>query len=101
MKGTVLAAVALGVSAIALSSCGQKAPEKTDVSPNALPGISITDGKLVLPAVKGNPAAVYFNITYSGDDVAMIRAVDVKGAKSAMLHDTVKSGGMTSMNEMP
>ena len=101
MKRFVLTSVALGFAALSLSACGKKAPDQATASPDSLPGISVTDGRLVLPAVKGNPGAVYFNITYNGDDVAMLRAADVKGAKSAMLHDTVKSGDMMSMSDLP
>ena len=42
---------------------------------------------MVLAPVKGNPAAIYFNLAYDGDDALALNRAEVKGAKSAMFHD--------------
>lgn len=102
MKSTILAGAALALSGIALSACGQGGSQSAqEAAPESMPGVIVADGRLVLPAVKGNPGAVYFDVTYDGDDAAMIRAAEVQGAKSAMMHSTVKdAAGNASMEEV-
>ncbi len=99
MKSAIFASAALAIAAIGLSGCGEQASDGTEAAPDAKPGITVTDGRLVLPAVKGNPGAVYFNITYNGDDTAVLRAAAVQGAKSAMIHETFENDGEMSMGE--
>ena len=80
MKSTVLASLALVLAGTGLAACGeQQAPpaEKTD----SKPGVAVTNGRLVLPAVAGNPAALYFDIVNSGDDYAVLRKAEVPNAK--------------------
>ncbi len=60
----------------------------------------MTDGRLVLPAVKGNPGAVYFTIANGSDAPVTISGAFVAGAKSAMMHQTVMAGGMSKMDDM-
>ena len=98
MKSTILAGLALGIAGFALAGCGGGASDadQTAAAPEGFPGITVSDGRLMLPAVKGNPGAVYFEVDYSGDDIAVIRAASVEGAKSAVLHDT-DNGQMKEM----
>jgi len=42
---------------------------------------------MVLAPVSGNPAAVYFDVDYSGDRLIAISAADVAGAESTMIHE--------------
>lgn len=100
MKSAFLAAAALALAGIGLASCGDSAPEPTDASPEAPAGISAADGRLVLPAVKGNPGAVYFDVTNNGEKDTAIVGAFVDGAKSAMLHMTIKDGDKASMKSM-
>lgn len=89
MKSTILAGFALGIAGIALTGCGGGASETEQAAaPEGFPGISVSDARLALPAVKGNPGALYFNVDYTGNDIAVIRAASVEGAKSAVLHGT-------------
>lgn len=99
MKSAILASAALAISAIGLSGCGEQTSETTEAAPDAKPDVTVTDGRLVLPPVKGNPGAVYFDITYSGDDTAVLRAAAVQGAGSAMIHETFETDGQMSMGE--
>ncbi len=83
MKSSVLAAAALSVAALGLVSCGDSAPEQPVEAPEGVPGLTVTNARLVLPPVEGNPAAVYFDLAYEGDrNVALTRA-HVQGAESA------------------
>lgn len=98
--------VSVAVMALALSACQQgTAPETAPsesaaAAPDAKPGLSLADGKFVLPAVKGNPGAAYFVLTNNGPKPAVIAAVDVAGAGMAMLHQTMEKDGHSTMDMM-
>ncbi len=104
MKSAFLSGAALALAGIGLGACGQDSaeptPDATEAAPDALPGIAVTGGRLVLPAVKGNPGAVYFEVANNGEKDVSIVGAFVQGAKEAMLHSTVEKDGMTSMNQM-
>jgi copper(I)-binding protein len=103
MRSTILTGAMLAIAAIGVGGCGQGAnqSEPSAAAPDGFPGIKVNDGRLVLPAVKGNPAALYFNLDYTGDDIAMIRAVHVDGAQSAELHESTKSpSGVVEMHKI-
>jgi hypothetical protein len=87
-----LAALLL-IAAIPLAACGQQT-EQPAGAPEAKPGLSLTDGRLVLPAVKGNPAGGYFTLVNGGDKAVTVAAVTVTGAARSELHETV--GGAMS-----
>lgn len=99
MKTTFPAGAALTFAAFTLSACGGEPSEAPEAAPEGFPGVTVTDGRLVLPAVAGNPGAAYFTIAYDGDRIAVIRAASIEGAKSAMLHQTFEDSGVTSMGE--
>ncbi|WP_298197801.1 copper chaperone PCu(A)C [Novosphingobium sp.] len=94
----------------ALTACGGGKGPATDPSgaagttaaadPAAKPGLALTGGRLVLPAVKGNPAAVYFTLVNGSDKPATLAAVDVAGAGMAMLHETTQADGHSTMAEL-
>jgi copper(I)-binding protein len=92
-------AAALGVACVGLAGCGEK-PEQAETGPEAPEGISITDARLMLPAVKGNPGAVYFDVKNDSAKSVMIRAVSVAGAGSAMLHQMGTWNNQPSMDEI-
>jgi copper(I)-binding protein len=103
MRSRILAGTLLTAVAIGLGSCGQGAnqSEPTATAPDGFPGITVSDGRLVLPAVKGNPGALYFNLDYTGNDIAMIRAVHVDGAQDAELHESTKNpNGVVEMHKI-
>ncbi|RJY08483.1 copper chaperone PCu(A)C [Aurantiacibacter aquimixticola] len=75
-------------AALALASCGEE-PEAVAVAEgDCPPGIEVANGWMALPAVAGNPAAAYFDITNGSDSQITIRGVDVLGAESGVLHET-------------
>jgi copper(I)-binding protein len=92
-------AAALGVACVGLAGCGEK-PEQVETGPEAPEGISITDARLMLPAVKGNPGAAYFDVKNDSAKSVMIRAVSVAGAGCAMLHQMGTWNNQPSMDEI-
>ncbi len=69
---------------LALAAC-HKAPE---ASPDAKPGLSVSAGTLVLPAVSGNPGAAYFALNNGSGKVVTLAAVSVDEAGKAEMHET-------------
>ncbi len=57
-------------------------------SPEAKPGLSLTDGRLMLPVLKGRPGAAYFTLRNTSEEVVTIAGVHVEGAESAEMHET-------------
>lgn len=94
-----LAVAILGISTLALASCGAEAPVEQAAEEGGIPGLIVSDGRMVLNAVEGNPAAVYFKLKYDSDHNVAIRKADVKGAESAMLHVYADNYGKTEMME--
>lgn len=101
MKSSLFMGVALSLGALALSACGSGSEPAADAAPEGFPGIEVSNARLVLPAVKGNPGAAYFDVDYDGDRAAMIRAASVAGAQSTTIHSTVENpDGTTTMAEL-
>ena len=100
MNKAILAALMLGATGLGLSACdgGATAPAQEETA--GVPGMTITNGRMVLSAVPGNPAAVYFDLDYEGDDNLALSRASVKGAKSAMFHDYSDVNGQKQMMEM-
>ncbi|MFN2100683.1 copper chaperone PCu(A)C [Altererythrobacter sp. MF3-039] len=98
MKRSILASAALGFAAIGMAACSDEAPVE-QAAPEGIPGLRITNGRMVLNAVEGNPAAVYFNLEYDGDRGLAIRSASVAGAESAMLHEYADNRGVREMME--
>ena len=94
----MLAAFTLALGTAACSGSGEDVAETT--SPDAPAGISVTDGRISLPAVKGNPAALYFTIRNVSEQPVTIRAVNVAGTGSAQLHETTELAGRMDMQEL-
>jgi copper(I)-binding protein len=87
---------------LALGACQQAAsPEKdtTAKAPDAKPGTAISEGRLVLPAVKGNPGAAYFTLENSGSGSIGIAAVAIEGAGKTEIHQTI-GGAMSSVDQL-
>ncbi|MEO1731400.1 MAG: copper chaperone PCu(A)C [Pseudomonadota bacterium] len=80
----VTAAAALGVT-VALGACAEGDPAPVEVE-GVIAGLEITNARLVLPPVAGNPAAVYFDATYNGPNGISITGAAVEGAASATVH---------------
>lgn len=96
---TLIAAALLGVGTLALAACGaEPAPEAAkEANPT---GLTIANARLILPAVAGNPAAVYFDLTNDGERAVAVRAADIADAQSTEMHDMMEYGGVMTMAAM-
>ena len=85
-KGAVAASLAAAMLGLAACSGEAEAPAAEAVA-GQVPGMSITNARLVLAPVAGNPAAVYFDLSYEGEQGLTIRKAEVEGAGMTMMHD--------------
>ena len=105
MRGkAVLTIVAAGM-ALALASCGttepQPAPSDAAMpSPEAPPGITLSDARIQLPLVSGRPGAAYFTVSQANGAPRKIVAVAVEMAARAEMHET-KGGTMAPVSQVP
>jgi copper(I)-binding protein len=102
MNRGIWIALALAGAALGPAACGdQEAPPEAGpaAGPEAPAGVTASNGRLMLPAVAGNPAAAYFEIVNGSDRNEVIRAVSIEGAGSAMMHTTA-GGGMQETLEV-
>jgi periplasmic copper chaperone A len=86
MIGRTLMAIALAGAGLTLAACGE-APAEAPAADAGIPGMKISNARMVLAPVSGNPAAVYFDLAYDGDRNLALSRAEVKGAKSAAFHD--------------
>ncbi len=98
MRKTMLGALALGIAALGPVGCGEEPAAEAEAG--TVDGIAITNARLMLPAVAGNPGAVYFDLANSGERDRMIRAASVEGAGSAMMHVTEPTGMQETLQVM-
>ena len=91
MTTSIWAALALGAAALVPAACIE-APEQADAAPEAPEGITVENGRLMLPAVAGNPGALYFDVANSGAGNRVIRAASIAGAGSTTMHTTNDDG---------
>ena len=85
MTKSIRAALALAAVTLVPAACSE-APEQAQTEPDAPDGISVGNARLMLPAVKGNPGAVYFDVKNDSDRNMVIRAVSVAGAANSEMH---------------
>ncbi len=82
----------------ALAACAPDADSPAaEASAGAADGLIITNARLILPPVAGNPAAVYFDLSYSGAPGVTLDSVTVEGAGMTMIHDYAESKGAMKM----
>lgn len=82
-------------AALSLAACGQEKAAKDEAkAPDAKPGFAISDGRLVLPAVTGNPGVAYFNLENASGKLAVFATASVDGAGKAEVHQTAGNSMM-------
>lgn len=92
-------AAALALALPGLAACAPEADAPGTETAAATPGamLAVTNARVVLPPVAGNPAAVYFDLSYSGDAEVTLSSVAVEGAGMTMIHDYADNAGKRQM----
>lgn len=88
-------AIVLGAAAVGLGACSDVAAPVSQAG--AALDLTISNPRVVMAPVSGNPAAVYFDLSYSGPAGVTLDAVDVEGAGMTMIHDYAESAGKMQM----
>lgn len=81
--------LALSLAALSLSACSGEADKTAaaaSAAPEAKPGVKVSDAKIVLPGVAGNPGAAYFILDNQSNASVSIAAVTVDGVGRTELH---------------
>jgi copper(I)-binding protein len=86
------------LAALTLAGCNQGPASSPDETPVA-GQLSVTGGKLVLPAVAGNPGAAYFTVTNGTGQPASLAAATVEGASKAEMHESM-AGSMQPLTTL-
>ncbi|QUL39352.1 copper chaperone PCu(A)C [Erythrobacter sp. JK5] len=84
--------------AIALGACSDEPPPVEKVE-GVVPGLTISNARMMLAPVEGNPAAVYFDATYEGERGISISGAEVAGAANATVHDMMEYNFEMTMAE--
>lgn len=91
------------MSSIALAGCDDDPTYYPTEVPQAqegvIPGVEVTNARMVLAPVEGNPAAIYFDVSYSGDENFVIRGAEVTNAASAEVHNTYEYNREMTMGD--
>ncbi len=95
-RAVLMASAAALLPLLAACSQASDAPEKTATQATA-PGLTVSNARVVLAPVAGNPAAVYFDLSYSGAAGVSLIEVEVEGAGMTMIHDYAESAGQMRM----
>ncbi|QDH34876.1 copper chaperone PCu(A)C [Porphyrobacter sp. YT40] len=92
-------AIVLSAGAMALSGCSDaaEAPPAGETSAAAAGSLTVSNARVVMAPVAGNPAAVYFDLSYSGETPVTLTEVAVEGAGMTMIHDYAESAGKMEM----
>lgn len=105
MRGKVVLTIVAAGMALALVSCGSTEPQPAPSdaampSPEAPPGITLSDARIQLPLVSGRPGAAYFTVSQANGASRTIIAVAVEMAARAEMHET-KGGTMLPVSQVP
>jgi hypothetical protein len=91
-------ALLCAASLAALSACAEPAEAPaTEQQEAAAASLTVNNARVVLPPVAGNPAAVYFDLSYSGAPGVTLDSVSVAGAGMTMIHDYAEEAGKMKM----
>jgi periplasmic copper chaperone A len=81
-----------------LSACAEPAEAPaTEEQEATTAALTVSNARIVLPPVAGNPAAVYFDLSYSGPAGVTLENVSVEGAGMTMIHDYAQEAGKMRM----
>ena len=99
MKPPRLLTILAPIAVLSLAACQQKAEAPAEKNPDAQQGLAVSDGMLVLPAVKGNPGAAYFSLSNGSDKAVTLAGISIDAAESAEMHET-KNGKMGAVDQV-
>lgn len=97
---TLFATAACLIATALLGACSgtaEPAASPADANPT---GLVISNARLLLPPVPGNPAAVYFDVKNEGKRAVAVRRADIAGAKTAAMHDMMEYDFKKTMADM-
>ena len=81
--------LAVSLATLSLSACSGEA-DKPDAAasaaPESKPGVKVTDARVVLPGVAGNPGAAYFSLDNQSNAAVTVAAVSIDGVGRTELH---------------
>ena len=97
MISTRFAAAALVFSSVTLAGCSGGSDEAAAPAADEV-ALEVSNARLMLPAVSGNPGAIYFDVKNTGEKNYAIRRADVEGASSAELHGSMEMQGQMMMD---
>lgn len=93
----VAAAAALLLPLAACSKSDEAPAQPAESGTPAAAGLTVSNARVVLAPVAGNPAAVYFDLAYTGPAGVSLTSVDVEGAGMTMIHDYAEEAGKMQM----
>jgi copper(I)-binding protein len=88
-------AILLAAFVPGLAACSGASERQTETAAPA--GLTVSNARVVLAPVAGNPAAVYFDLSYSGAPGVTLTDVTVEGAGMTMIHDYAEDKGAMKM----
>ena len=97
---TLFAAAALAATAVSLAACSDGAGSGTAAKDANPTGLTVSNARMMLPPVAGNPAAIYFDLKNDGKRAVAVRRADVADAKSASMHDMMDYNHEMTMADM-
>ena len=100
VRQAVWAPLALGIATLGLASCGGEADRTEAAADAGIAGMTISNARMVLAPVEGNPAAIYFDLDYQGDRSVALNRASVEGAQSATFHDYGEYDAQMQMMDM-
>lgn len=102
MNKPFYAAILLAGSALGLAACGGSTEEPVaEADANTIAGVDVSNARLVLPPVAGNPAAIYLDLANNSNRNLAFRSAEVAKAKSAEVHDMMEYNFEMTMGEAP
>nr|WP_137678428.1 copper chaperone PCu(A)C [Parerythrobacter lutipelagi] len=100
MKSIRTFAILGAAASFSLAACSEGPRE--DYNPEATKKgerLTVENARIMLPAVDGNPAVAFFDLTYASGGGPTVKSVEIDGAGSAEIHATDTIDGKTTMGE--
>ena len=87
-----------GLMLLALTGCHHRRAT-LPAATATVPGIVVSQARLVLPAVAGHPAATYFTVANEAHSPATLVGVDIGGVRKTEMHQT-SQGTMQELSDV-